>query len=138
MAVRKADFERVGGFPAGVKRGQDSILFFRLRQAGLEQRFASEAEVGHFNHSGFREFAKHQFMMGQHFIASRMAAGRRHWWLTRWFFPVIWAPKCAVVMGRLFGAHRAPRPNPFYHFPGVLVGSVIFAVGLLRSQRRQE
>ena len=133
MAVGKSDFEHVDGFPKGVRIGEDTILFSRLRQSGLDQCFVPDAEVGHFNNAGFRSFARHQFTMGRHFVSSRKTARRPGWQLGRWSSPVIWLPKCALVMGRLLGPRRKPPPNPLLYFPGVLAGTLIFAAGCLRG-----
>jgi glycosyltransferase involved in cell wall biosynthesis len=136
MAVRKMDFDAVEGF-AGERRGQDTMLFFRLRNYGLKQWFASEAQVGHFNNAGLIALAKHQFVMGLHFPAMRAAVPMRGSSIIA--RPILayglWIPKIMLVVGRVLDAGCSGWMRAIYYSPGILLGSWIWTVGCVRGLR---
>jgi GT2 family glycosyltransferase len=66
MLVRAEDFRAAGGFPEEYQPGEDTMLFARLTGMGRAQWFEPAARVDHYNQSGLRSFARHQYRLGYH------------------------------------------------------------------------
>ncbi len=142
MAVRRSDFERVGGFDESMTPGEDTILFHSLREAGLQQWFEPSALVGHYNHAGFAAFAHHQRRLGEQFAKVRSMhplkgdAVVRHPSLAA----LIWAPKLGLVAGRMMEGGTREWGRLVTYGPALLAGSLILAGGTYKGSRaaRQE
>lgn len=129
LAVRTADLAAVGYFPEEFRAGQDTMLFYRLRAAGLTQIFRPQMEVGHFNLPGFAHFARHLNNQGRHFAMVRRNAdlpGRlavRFWPLA----PALGAAKVLFVLKRILGAGRPGMAAKY--LAGILIGIAIWTAG---------
>lgn len=133
MAVRKADFVNAGRFDESMTPGEDTVLFYRLRQAGLQQWFAPEAAVGHFNIAGFRAFFRHQFHLGSNFAKVRRALPMKGALALR-FPPLVlglWVPKVVLVVRRTLAEGASGWGRATMHLPAIVLGSWIFTVGCL-------
>ncbi|HYD25024.1 MAG TPA: glycosyltransferase [Croceibacterium sp.] len=129
MAVRAADFAKVGGFPEDFRAGQDTMLFFRLRDAGLTQWFDPGLVVRHYNLAGFRRFVRHLSNQGRHFAKVRLSAplpgsvAVRFWPLA----PLLGVAKAARIVGRIVHARRFGTLAG--RLPGVAIGMIAWAGG---------
>jgi glycosyltransferase involved in cell wall biosynthesis len=56
VAFRKSWWERVGGYPAWLRAGEDLVFDFRLRELGARFEFAPEAVVSWYPRPGLRDF----------------------------------------------------------------------------------
>lgn len=128
-AIRRTDFEAVGGFPNDFRAGQDTMLFYRLREAGLRQLFDPDIRVDHFNIPGFRHFARHQFNQGRHFAKTRLHADLPGRFAVRiWPLSIpLGAYKALKVLGRLARARRICWLLGY--LPGILVACTIWGAG---------
>lgn len=142
MAVRRADFEAVGGFRTDMPGagGEDTLLFHDLRARGIEQWFAPKATVGHFNNSGFEAFAKHQRNLGASFARSRArgdlrgALVMRH----RWMAYGLWLPKDALIIGRALQGGAKGAAMAFAWMPAIVLGGWLWTAGCVAGLRSEK
>lgn len=128
---------RVGGFPSHFAAAEDTILGAKLRRAGLAPWFEAAARVDHVNIPGFRHFAAHLFRLGRHSALARRAVPVRGRLAVR-FWPlaaVLFLSKFADTAYRAMRWGRGRRWMFFALAPGVLIGLVIWNVGLLSGLR---
>lgn len=140
MAVRKADFLGVGMFDETMTPGEDTILFHRLRESGLQQWFEPGARVGHFNQNGFAAFYRHQHNLGLHFAKVRLAIPMKGALAVR-FPPLaagLWLPKSALVIGRVLSDGLRGVGRTIVHLPAILLGSWIWTLGCMRGIMAQK
>jgi hypothetical protein len=137
MAVWKRDFDAAGGFPPGVRVGEDTLLFRRLRALGREQIFVPSARVGHFNMRGVAAMARHQRLHGRHFASTRRstdlpgsAAVR-----TPLLAGLLPAAKAGRVLGRLLAGGTRQKASVLLYFPGVIVAAMCWGFGLMEGLR---
>ena len=133
MGVRKSDFVKAGRFDETMTPGEDTLLFYRLRQAGLQQWFAPEAMVCHFNIAGFRAFFRHQFNLGCNFAKVRRALPMKGALAIR-FPPLVlglWVPKVLLVVRRTLSEGAYGWVRATMYFPAIVLASWIFAAGCL-------
>lgn len=138
MVVRASHLQAVGYFPEGFRAGQDTMLFFRLRESGLKQRFVPEMSVGHFNIPGFRHMARHLLNQGRHFAKVRLSAdlpGKtavRFWPIA----PLLGVAKAYRVFMRMLGNFQIGKA--IYYAPGLLVGLTIWTAGCAYAAATQK
>ncbi len=137
LAVRRADFEAVGRFDETMTPGEDTILFHSLREAKLEQYFWPKANVGHYNHTGFKAFSHHQRRLGEQFSKVRKVHKLQGNSVTSYpiLATVIWLPKLALVLKRMAEGGVKEWLRILVHGPGILIGSWILAWGIFRGNR---
>ncbi len=125
-ALRRAAFDRVGGFAEGVRSGGDADLCFRVRAAGWTLERREHAAVVHRNRSTIPRMlaqrARHG--AGAAWLARRWpgALPRRHWPGLAW-----WSTKRAVE--GLAAAARGRRDDALL---GLLDGPAVWAFELGR------
>jgi len=87
LFVRKADFERVGGFRTGVSEDQEWCL--RARGMGLRIAYAPDAEVGHPARKSWPELVRkwRRLVTEQYLITSEWKFGRLRWLIKSWGLP---------------------------------------------------
>lgn len=137
MMVSAADFKAAGGFPEDHQPGEDTLLFARLQKDGVSMVFTPSAVVRHFNHTGFAAFRGHQYKLGYHSALARKKMPLSGHLAVR--YPIlglgIWLPRLALISIRTW------RGGPLWvlrwlsFFPGLLIGSLIWAAGFLRGAR---
>jgi GT2 family glycosyltransferase len=88
LFVRRADFNRVGGFRTGVSEDQEWCL--RARAKGLRIAYAKDAEVGHPARTSWSEFIRkwRRLVAEQYQITSEWQFGRLRWLLKSWLLPL--------------------------------------------------
>lgn len=134
MIVRAEDFHEAGGFPEDYQPAEDTMLFCRLREMGLEQWFEPKARVDHHNQSGFFAFARHQHKLGFHSALVRQrvdlpgSVATRVWPLAL----VLWVARFGAIVRRVMAGGTAWRMRGFGLAPGLLVGSWIWNAGFLK------
>lgn len=125
-AVRRAAFEQVGGFEAGVRSGGDADLCFRIRAAGWELERREEAAVVHRNRQTvprmLAQRARHG--AGAAWLSRRWpgALPRRRWPGLAW-----WSTRRAA-----HGALAAARGDRDEALLGLLDGPAVWAFELGR------
>lgn len=138
MAVWAAHLREVDYFPEGFRAGQDTMLLYRLRNSGHEQRFVSKMSVGHFNIAGFGHMSKHLLNQGRHFAKVRLSAdlpGRnavRFWPMA----PLLGVAKGARVFARMLGNSQIGKT--LYYGPGIVVGLTIWTAGCVYASATQK
>jgi GT2 family glycosyltransferase len=87
LFVRKADFERVGGFRTGVSEDQEWCL--RARAMGLRITYAADAEVGHPARTSWADFLRkwRRLVDEQYLITREWRFGRLRWLVKSWVLP---------------------------------------------------
>jgi GT2 family glycosyltransferase len=87
LFVRRADFERVGGFRTGVSEDQEWCL--RARAKGLRIAYAEGAEVGHPARTTWSEFIRkwRRLVAEQYQITREWKFGRLRWLVKSWVLP---------------------------------------------------
>ena len=140
MAVRRIDFFRAGAFDTALQPGEDTLLFRRLRQMGLEQRFAPSARVDHFNNSGFRSFYRHQLTLGAGFSTTRRSADLSAASAIR--IPplalALWLAKAAVVTRRVLSAGPSGVARAAAYLPGIVIGSLVWNAGCVAGLLKRD
>lgn len=133
MAVRKMDFDAVGGFPQDAMVGEDTLLFFRLRHGGARQWFEVTAEGGHYNNNGIKNFVRHQFMHGKYFLKSRRQTKLPGWLVVRSgaVVPLLPSIKMGRVIKRMLQGGVREWVRVLFYFPGISVGMIAWGGGLI-------
>jgi len=87
LFVRKADFERVGGFRVGVSEDQEWCL--RAKRMGLRIAYADDAVVGHPARRTWGDFLKkwRRLVAEQYQITREWRFGRLRWIIKTWALP---------------------------------------------------
>jgi len=87
LFVRKADFERVGGFRVGVFEDQEWCL--RAKRMGLRIAYADDAVVGHPARRTWGDFLKkwRRLVAEQYQITREWRFGRLRWIIKTWALP---------------------------------------------------
>jgi GT2 family glycosyltransferase len=87
LFVRKADFERVGGFRTGVSEDQEWCL--RAKAMGLRIAYAADAEVGHPARTAWVDFIRkwRRLVDEQYLITREWRLGRLRWLVKSWGLP---------------------------------------------------
>ena len=87
LFVRKADFERVGGFRVGVSEDQEWCL--RAKRMGLRIAYADDAVVGHPARRTWGDFLKkwRRLVAEQYQITREWPFGRLRWMIKTWALP---------------------------------------------------
>ena len=87
LFVRKADFERVGGFRVGVSEDQEWCL--RAKRMGLRIAYADDAVVGHPARRTWGDFLKkwRRLVAEQYQITREWRFGRLRWMIKTWALP---------------------------------------------------
>ena len=87
LFVRKADFERVGGFRTGVSEDQEWCL--RARVMGLRIGYAEDARVGHPARTSWADFLRkwRRLVDEQYLITREWRFGRLRWFVKSWVLP---------------------------------------------------
>jgi GT2 family glycosyltransferase len=132
LIVRRAWFERSGGFREDVWPGEDTIL---TSAEGLAGRlpFVPAARVAHLNRTDAAAFLRHQRRLGEGFVRICAAVPFPNAWARR---PVL-AP-LATVMRLAALARRAPnadRLRALALLPLLLAGLCGWAAGIVRAGR---
>ncbi|MEM9761353.1 MAG: glycosyltransferase family 2 protein [Pseudomonadota bacterium] len=133
MAVSRAAFEAAGGFAEDHQPGEDTLLFHRLRAAGMTQWFEPSARVEHFNQHGYAAFQRHQERLGYHSALVRQQVALDGSIATR-LRPLgllLWLARLGRIIGRMTGGGPAWWLRILTHGPAILVGTWIWSVGFL-------
>lgn len=135
MAVFRAHFDEAGGFPEGVRTGQDTLLFHSLRRLGLQQWYVPSATVGHFNHAGLASMVRHQWMHGRAFVNLRREARLPGWRVvrSRWLALLLPAAKALKIVRRLLEGPARQWIMIALYAPGLLVGMASWGAGVLKE-----
>jgi mycofactocin system glycosyltransferase len=99
LAVRGADFERLGGFDERLRFGEDVDLVWRLHSSGGRIRYEPAAVVGHPARSSYRLWARQRFQYGRSAAPLAARHGRavaplaiHPWSLLSWLLAAIGRP----------------------------------------------
>jgi GT2 family glycosyltransferase len=135
MAVFRAHFEHLRGFPEEFRTGQDTLFFYSLRSFGLQQWFVPAATVGHFNHAGFASMARHQLLHGRGFVQLRRAVRLPGWRLVsgRWLTPILPPAKALRILKRLIEGRARQWAMVFVYLPGIILGVTCWGLGMVRE-----
>jgi GT2 family glycosyltransferase len=134
LLVRRAAFERVGGFLDATWTGEDTLLSAALIPEGRIV-FARDARVRHLNRTALRAFLRDQHKHGVGIVAIGRRGAIEHAWVNRPVLaPVALAVKalgvvrvCSAAPGQLRALARVA--------PVALLGLAAWTVGLVRSGR---
>lgn len=135
FVCRSADFRAVGGFPEGLAIGEDTLLFHRLRDAGLRQLFVPSVTVRHCNIAGLANFARHLFKHGMAFAELRRhheikgSAIIRIWPLSLG----LWLVKASRIASRVLEAPERKWRKLAFFTPAILFGALIWQAGVLKN-----
>ena len=121
------------GFPEELWPGEDTILTFRLAAKG-RLVFAPRARIRHDGRTGFRDFLRHQSLLGASFASVcdevefpyRSLARRR-------YAPLLPALRLVAVARRVRGNPAAIRAA-LRVSPLIAVGAVAWSTGLVRAR----
>lgn len=134
MILSAADFRAAGGFPEDYQPGEDTMLFSHLNALGREQWLVPAAQVDHYNQSGLRAFARHQYRLGYHSalvrqqVALRGSLAARVWPLALG----LWIPRLGLFARRIAGGGPRWWVRGLALAPGLLLGSWIWTAGFIR------
>ena len=139
MAVRRDHFAKVGGFPEGLRLGQDTLAHARLVSAGHVPMFEPSLVVQHHNRGGARHVLRHMFDHGRYSARIRREyQNLRGASAVRW--PLIsagmWLARTGQMFHRVFTAKRSPKARFVLHLPAILVGLVAWNIGFTREAFR--
>lgn len=134
MIVSSSDFRAAGGFPTNLKCGEDTALFYRLRELGRRQVFASSARVDHHNLSGLARYMNHQYELGYHSAVVRQYFPLKGQLATRHaaLALLLWVPRLMLVSYRLAAGGPAWWLRGIGLMPGILLGTWSWTAGFLK------
>jgi glycosyltransferase involved in cell wall biosynthesis len=135
MAVYRAHFDQVQGFPEHYRAGQDTLFFHSLRRQGLEQWFVPSATVGHFNIAGLANMVRHQWLHGRAFVQLRREVRLPGWRIvrSRWLTPLLPPAKIIRIASRLLEGSPRQWAMIVKYLPGVALGMACWGAGVLKE-----
>lgn len=135
MMVPAEAFRRCGGFPTKFQPGEDTVLYARLREAGLTQFFCAAAEVRHYNPSGVRHYLGHQYKLGQWSAVCRRVLPLRGHLATRFWplAPALWIGRLYLIVTRVWRKGGIELLKALPLLPGMVLGLLVWNVGFIRG-----
>jgi glycosyltransferase involved in cell wall biosynthesis len=135
LLVRREAYEALGGMPADIWPGEDTVFTYPLVHDG-RAAFVSTASVTHLNRITMRSFLSHQQLLGQSFASVCAHGAYRHAAFgKRWLAPLSGLLRWAVTMrrtaGRRDGATRAIALRLI-----LTLGLLAWTTGVLRGPNR--
>lgn len=133
MIVYRHDFHAAGGFTEIHQPGEDTILFLKLAELGLQHWFEPSAKVGHHNIPGFANLARHQYRLGYHSAVVRQKFSIRGSIATQ-FWPLatlLWLPRLCLVTMRVLEGGLKKFPLAVLHFPALFLSTCFWTAGFL-------
>lgn len=137
MAIRRADFVSVGGFPdVPTVAGEDTVLCDRVLERWPEGlTFIQEMRVRHDGRSGFLAFLRHQtgFGRARGSLGLHLSESQVRWGRLPWVMPAVVAKRLGYIARRqaAWESFRALRLIPLA--PLVMLGLVAWAEGFRRG-----
>jgi hypothetical protein len=137
LAIRRADFEAVGGFPpVHLPAGEDGAFSALVRERHPHAlRFVRDMAVRHEGRSGFGEFLRHQERFGYCRAALDLDLAPRHRRLAAW--PLMTGPVAARRLGFILGRGIAWDAGQLLRsallMPVLAAGLVAWAAGFRRG-----
>jgi glycosyltransferase involved in cell wall biosynthesis len=135
MMVPAAAFRRCGGFPTKFQPGEDTVLYARLREAGLTQLFCAAAEARHYNPAGIRHFLGHQYKLGLwSAVCRRVLPLRGHLAARFWpLAPALWLGRLYLIVTRLWRKGAIELLKALLLLPGIVLGLLVWNVGFIKG-----
>lgn len=139
LAIRRADFEAVGGFPDVVSPAGEDTLFSGAVLArwpgGLH--FKRAMRVRHTGRTTFRAFLDHHATFGycRAALDLHLAPWQRRWAAHRWMAPSVAAKRLTYILGRGWQWDRWQLARTLVLLPIVLPGLFAWASGFRRGLR---
>jgi GT2 family glycosyltransferase len=134
LLVRRSALADAGGFPEDLWPGEDTVLTFRLAEAG-RLAFAAQSRVRHLNRTRLREFLAHQRRLGASFLVVCRTVDFPYAWIVR---PRL-APLAAVLriwaLAKRVSASPDDAARALAVLPVVLVGLAAWGAGLAGENR---
>lgn len=133
MVVSADAFAQAGGFPDDIRIGEDTVLFARLRQMGIVQWFASDAEVQHYNIGGFLYYARHLFPLGKSSALCRRRYALQGHIVTKFWVlaPGLWLARLYLISKRSLGKNGLGKRFLACLLPGIMLGVIIWNIGFI-------
>jgi cellulose synthase/poly-beta-1,6-N-acetylglucosamine synthase-like glycosyltransferase len=129
LLVRRGALERLGGFPAELWPGEDTVVTFRLSERG-GLAFAASARIRHLNRTRMADFVGHQYRLGVSFSE----VCRQVDFPAREFTRLPLAPAAGMLripwLFRRLTAWDARALAPTGVLPTLLVGACSWSIGL--------
>lgn len=138
ISFRKLMLEKINGFDATLKTGEDVEICQRIRKEGKQILFRPHIQIYHYGRRNFVDFLKHHYRWGRHAsVVRKYGSGLRYNFLFRpnllWsiclFFPIAFGYSMYIT-------YRWLRFKPFIItviFPMVLIAKLAYALGVLKS-----
>lgn len=139
MAMRKADFLAVGGFPdTGMPAGEDTLLCVAASERWPGEdgvRFVPDMRVRHRGRSDLSGFLAHQEFFGycRGTVGMRVPAWQRAWGRRWWMVPAVTGKRYVYMLQRTAQWHPAGLAKAAALSPLVVWGMFRFAVGFRRG-----
>ena len=130
LLVRRAAFDRAGGFPEDIWPGEDTVFTARFANVG-SLVFAPSARVTHLNRVGVRHVLAHQRRLGASWVnVGQLIAIRGSWLAARHFAPLGVLARMYRLPGQL---RRAPsaRSGVTRSLPLLPIGLVAWGSGIV-------
>lgn len=136
MAVRRAPFAEVGGFPENWRSSEELVAQARMLSAGRTMVFDPSVVVRHFNQRGAGKVLRHLFLYGRFGARLRRAfpflpgsaAVRR---------PLLsigmWLARLVQMTRRILTAPNAPRLQYLLHLPAIIVCLIAWNLSFTRE-----
>jgi glycosyltransferase involved in cell wall biosynthesis len=137
LAIRRADFEALGGFPpVHLPAGEDGAFSALVRERHPDTlRFVRAMAVRHEGRSGFGEFLRHQECFGHCRAALDLDLAPRHRRLAAW--PLMTGPvaakRLAFILGRGVAWDSGQLLRSVLLMPVLAAGLVAWAAGFRRG-----
>lgn len=133
VLIPRVAFDAAGGFPENFQPGEDTALFARLRALNLRQWFCAKAEVRHFNISGFGNYWRHQYKLGQfgavcrRFFPLKGQAATKFWPLATG----LWLARLWILCRRMAQDRSTRGAYRLWLMPGLILGLLVWNIGFL-------
>jgi hypothetical protein len=141
LAMRRADFEALGGFPDQLPVGEDTLLTeaaARRWPDGL--RFIPAMRVRHLGRTKLGGFLAHQAWFGYHrgLLGLGLTPTQRRLARHAIMLPAVVLRRWTYILGRTAVWHAGGLPQVLLLSPLVAAGLAAYAAGLRRGLRRAE
>ncbi|MGE0775175.1 MAG: glycosyltransferase [Sphingomonadaceae bacterium] len=133
IAMRRSDFEAVGGFPRTEQpTGEDGIFCQRVAARWPDQTmFAPTARIRHFGRETLRQFCVHQYRFGhvRGVLLLNLTPFQRKLGRHLWMMPLVALKRLIWLTGRAVKWDRPALVKMLLYFPILILGLAAWSLG---------
>lgn len=139
LAIRRADFDALGGFPEGLRMGEDTVFSAAaVCRWPTGVRFVWAMQVRHEGRTKLRDFLAHQVWFGyaRGILGTDLTPNQQRLAAHAFMVPAVVVKRLSYILGRTMRWHPAGWPRALALTPMLGLGLCAFAIGLRRGLLR--